>query len=98
MRCSFTMAQSAFERSFGALRQPQDDTAACKGRFRTFQAADAPINSQNFLRSIFPPETIATIGPGPAFPVNAAASGKAPAPSEMIRAFSAMSRIAFFVS
>jgi catechol 2,3-dioxygenase-like lactoylglutathione lyase family enzyme len=53
------------------------------------------ISSQNFLRSILPPETMATIGPLPALPVSAAASGNAPAPSEMIRAFSAISRIAF---
>ena len=39
-----------------------------------------------------------TIGPFPAFPLNAAASGNAPAPSEMTRAFSAINRIAFLVS
>ena len=53
--------------------------------------------SHIILRSIFPPETIATIGPGPAFPVSAAASGSAPAPSLMTRAFSAISRIACLV-
>src|SRR5262249_47263954 len=56
------------------------------------------INSQNLFRSMLPPETIATIGPLPAFPLRAAARGRAPAPSEMTRAFSAMRRIAFFVS
>src|SRR5262249_24122140 len=56
------------------------------------------INSQNFLRSIFPPEMMATIGPSPAFPVNAAASDNAPAPSETMRAFSASKRIALRVS
>src|SRR5207247_8976531 len=44
------------------------------------------------------PETTATIGPFPALPLSAAASGSAPAPSEIIRAFSASSRIAFLVS
>src|SRR5207249_10780061 len=39
------------------------------------------INSQNLLRSMLPPETTATIGPLPAFPLSAAASGSAPAPS-----------------
>ena len=41
---------------------------------------------------MLPPETTATIGPLPAFPVNAAAAGRAPAPSEMIRVFSAINR------
>jgi len=56
------------------------------------------MSSPNFFKSMLPPETMATIGPWPALPVNAAASGSAPAPSEMIRAFSAMIRIARFVS
>ena len=56
------------------------------------------ISSQNLFRSMLPPETMATIVPLPAFPVSAAASGNAPAPSEMTRAFSAISRIALFVS
>src|SRR5205823_8910297 len=58
----------------------------------------APISSENFFKSIFPPDTIATIGPSPALPVNAAASGNAPAPSAITRAFSAIKRIAAFVS
>ena len=67
-------------------------------RRRAATIAHVPISSQNFFMSILPPETIATIGPLPALPVSAAATGSAPAPSEMIRAFSAMSRIARFVS
>src|ERR1700730_6498717 len=47
---------------------------------------------------MLPLETMATIGPSPDLPDNAAASASAPAPSEMIRTFSAMSRIASFVS
>src|SRR5207237_2724752 len=62
------------------------------------QVAGNLISWQNFSRSMLPPETIATIGPLPTFPVNAAASGSAPAPSEIILAFSAISRIAFCVS
>src|SRR5204862_5143538 len=65
---------------------------------RKSQQSFCEINSQNFCRSILPPEMIATIGPLPAFPLKAAATGKAPAPSAMTRAFSANSRIAFFVS
>ena len=65
---------------------------------RGAQFAYDAISSQNLLRSMLPPETIATIGPLPAFPPSAAATGKAPAPSEIIRAFSAIKRIAFFVS
>ncbi len=36
-------------------------------------------SSANFCKSMLPPDTIATIGPEPAFPVNAAARGRAPA-------------------
>jgi hypothetical protein len=46
---------------------------------------------------MLPPETTATIGPGPAFPVSAAASDNEPAPSAMTRAFSASMRIASLV-
>src|ERR1700726_1267185 len=56
------------------------------------------ISSQNFFKSMFPPETMATIGPLPALLVSAAASGKAPAPSAITRAFSAIKRIAALVS
>src|SRR5580765_8818761 len=56
------------------------------------------ISSENFFRSIFPPDTMATIGPCPAFPVSAAATGRHPAPSAMIHAFSALNRMALFVS
>src|SRR4030095_3150613 len=56
------------------------------------------VNSQNLLRSMLPPEMIATTGPLRAFPPKAAARGNAPAPSEITRDFSAMSRIAFLVS
>ncbi len=52
------------------------------------------MSSQNFFESMLPPETMATIGPGPALPVNAAATASAPAPSAMTRLFSARSRIA----
>src|SRR6266403_3626674 len=62
------------------------------------QSSLCEINSQNFCKSMLPPEIIATIGPLPAFPLNAAATGKAPAPSAMTRTFSANSRIAFLVS
>src|SRR5262249_28236146 len=80
----------------------------CEPLFQIFQTKsmllrDAGVfhcamSSQNLLRSMLPPETIATIGPLPTFLLSAAASGNAPAPSEMIRAFSAMNRIACFVS
>ena len=66
--------------------------------FLFHRAAHTPINSQNFFMSMLPPETMATIGPLPAFPVSAAATGKAPAPSEMILVFSAINRIAYIVS
>lgn len=66
--------------------------------WRRRQATQMLISSENFCRSMFPPETIATIGPRPALPVRAAASGRAPAPSEMTRDFSAISRIARRVS
>ena len=56
------------------------------------------MSSKNFFKSILPPEMMATIGPLPALPLSAAATGRAPAPSEMMRARSAISRIAFFVS
>jgi len=56
----------------------------------------AAINSENFGRSILPPDTMATTGPGPALPVSAAARPSAPAPSAMTRAFSAMRRMALF--
>src|SRR3954466_13330344 len=64
---------------------------------RRAHATDS-ISSQNFFRSKFPPDTTHTIGPLPALPVRAAASDSAPAPSEMTRTFSAIRRIAFFVS
>src|ERR1700727_517019 len=41
------------------------------------------MRSQNFDMSTLPPETTATIGPGPALPVRAAASDSEPAPSAM---------------
>src|ERR1051325_2529302 len=47
---------------------------------------------------MFPPETMATMGPWPALPVRAAAKASAPAPSAMTRTFSAMRRIARFTS
>ena len=59
---------------------------------------DEPISSKNLSRSMLPPEMIATMGPGPAFPVSAAATESAPAPSEITLAFSAISRMAFLVS
>src|SRR6266404_2138333 len=78
---------------------PRKELKHNRGRpFSLIQLADDPISSQNFLRSMLPPETMATIGPLPAFPVNAAATDRAPAPSEMIRVFSAINRIDFFVS
>ena len=57
-------------------------------------AADQATSSANLARSILPPETMQTIGPSPAWPVSAAASDNAPAPSEMVRVFSAIRRIA----
>src|SRR2546422_10229748 len=72
-----------------------DDTPQGGGGFGHTAAA---INSENFSRSILPPETMATIGPGPALPVSAAARPSAPAPSAMTRAFSAIRRIARFTS
>jgi hypothetical protein len=78
-----------------AVLRPDDASARAGG---SPQRVHDSIRAQNFFRSTFPPETIATIGPWPAFPVNAAASASAPAPSAMTRAFSASSRIAFFVS
>ena len=39
-----------------------------------FAANYALISSQNFFRSILPPETMQTIGPSPAWPVSAAAT------------------------
>src|SRR6516165_719700 len=59
-----------------------------------YRSSCCAINSQNLVRSMLPPETIATIGPLPAFLFSAAATGNAPAPSEITRAFSARSRIA----
>src|ERR1700761_3922573 len=56
------------------------------------------IRSQNFGKSMLPPDTTATMGPWPAFPVSAAARDKDPAPSAMMRVFSAIKRIASFVS
>ena len=53
------------------------------------------ISSLNFFRSTLPPETMQAIGPSPAWPVSAAASGNAPAPSEITRAFSAISFMAW---
>src|ERR1044072_5216361 len=47
---------------------------------------------------MFPPDTMATIGPWPALPVRAAANASAPAPSAMTRTFSATRRIARFYS
>src|SRR5439155_1697120 len=67
-------------------------------QIRARRANRAPMSSENFSRSILPPETTATIGPDPALPVSAAARASAPAPSAMTRAFSAMSRMARFVS
>ena len=46
------------------------------------------------MRSIFPPETIATIGPGATLPVSGTASGGAPTPSALHRPSSAIRRTA----
>src|SRR5437868_13823370 len=56
----------------------------------SFQHFYCAIRLQNLSRSIFLPETIATIGPLPAFPVKAAASVKAPPPSETTPVCSAL--------
>src|SRR5205809_6407194 len=65
---------------------------------RRFGHTAAAINSENFSRSMLPPETMATTGPLPTLPVSAAARPSAPAPSAITRAFSAMRRMARFVS
>jgi hypothetical protein len=52
------------------------------------------VSSANLARSMFPPETTATIGPSPALPEVAAATASAPAPSAMTRSFSATSLMA----
>src|SRR5262245_9115328 len=62
---------------------------AAAWRRSVFQSGADAISSVNFFRSMLPPETTQTIGPLPALPVSAAASGRAPAPSAMTRAFSA---------
>ena len=56
------------------------------------------MSSLNAVKSMLPPDTITTIGPGPAFPVRAAARGRAAAPSLITRTCSAIRRIACFVS
>src|SRR5579863_9327737 len=61
------------------------------------QCAGEDKRSQNLAMSMLPPETTATIGPAPAFPVSAAASDNDPAPSATTRAFSASMRIASLV-
>src|SRR5213594_162667 len=65
---------------------------------RRFGHTAAAINSENFSRSMLPPETMATTGPLPTLPVSAAARPSAPAPSAITRAFSAMRRMARFTS
>ena len=72
----------------------KSERTSFSSRYISLGAFYKSINSQNFFRSTLPPETIQTIGPFPAFPLNAAASGRAPAPSAMMRAFSAIIRIA----
>src|SRR5580704_9940904 len=61
------------------------------------QCAAEDTRSQNLAMSMLPPETTATIGPWPAFPVSAAANDNDPAPSATTRAFSANMRIASLV-
>src|SRR5436190_8664819 len=71
---------------------------APQARCLCYEADTLLISSKNLSRSILPPETTATIGPLPALPLSAAATDNAPAPSAITRVFSAISRIALFVS
>src|SRR5256886_8794492 len=78
--------------------EPHGDSRGGFGELDRQAHSMVAINSENFSRSILPPETMATRGPLPALPVSAAARLSAPAPSAMTRAFSARSRIARFTS